>query len=1416
MRLSSSSIDLGMSWALGDALHASLTVSNLSDFMPLRYEIRAPHGVEVDTRSGELLGRKKGEAESSRRVALTVRCEQWGHLLEQLTVTNLSASTADSKREESRTVILQHFCDPGILERADAAPVDAQASMQVMTQPDDAQGRMQCVRVDMGLNYVVPLYLDTILDPPTPPFPRLDSAERGGRSLYDSYRRSLAEPELGDERREGSAGGGGSSSRASYASSPLRDGPDAAGAPRKGSPFSGGKRHGGACLGRGEGAAFTDSLTGSRGGGGEQQGGRLSPLSVDGGRGAADGGGGEHLRAGEGAGGQSLYVRRKKLAGLAPVGFGGRDVSGGSPPPVSPMPHSPTLASDKALLAPAAKAAAPRGANQAAADVFSFSRSSSRGLERPVGDRCTLQSSSPTRHDRTAVLPGGGRAGGAAESERRMAAGGDGKEGDDDAQGKVADEDGNLEMLQRASCTQANGLHVTRVLLRNTSDRVVSAVPLSSLDLLVQVGKPPDLDAALYHRLWEAYMRKVCLPAPVGAAADAAASGKVGDDAAAADDVVWEGGGRAAVGGGGDGGLQGAAALVSPSEDRNLPDGSADAGQGLGAGGDARKTTAVGGWGRGEEEEEAALLRRRVGINARAVGDLFSVGPGERVEVFVAVLPGPGAISRSDLKTLQQGQRCTFCGPLLFECNGRKIYRLLLEGVWGMSAAAFEPSASPHALTPGALSADQASSQVTRKIDLGKVGHVNAWKAQDFGMDVLNSSEVPLRVRPVVERFTWTPSSFKGAGSAGAVGRHGAVGEHSEHGEQEQVPMEEQGCPHFIRFLPPGDQGTRLDAPPDSEAADGSGERASAADGLGEGEGGADHEYVVGPGEGGRIWGRFVPIMTGDSGVCRFVVGVHNVHNPANTLRYELFARIFAGKLLRFSGQRISTQAHAATAEIAAAAAATPTGAPKSGGTAGGSAGVAMVGGGGDEGVGSVGVGAMAGDEGFILVLPELTLPVAPDAKCAQTFTVTNTCDEPLELRALAEPAADLVDVISVDILSSSSSTHVHSFSLNPQQTMQIMLVCKGKESMFVVPQHLRNRSRVVLAHVSFISENFPREEVTVLGSFAQGNTLSASAERMTLTFPTDPSSWPYRLSSGGSGGGVGDAEWLRTRGGGAIGPHAQTAAFRLASNCAVQVPFVIEALLPAGVHEGRVIVDPPSGVIEAMSSVEVKLTVDVPVDHKGRFLTCQGPSSMQLVVRDTRLQHEPLDIAAAGTQKLSINLFQESFDTQTPKSRMQASADLPAISLRGCRMVYRADGEDEHDLDQVQGGMQGSPQVGSLYEMAAGKVNQHHNDGVVAYPLELEYVGKGGPQVKSGVSRAVAGVQKSPLQCTSDLLLTHTRHKHTHTSAVCGVHEQGRRVGSDQGGAQQGQAQRQGRHHHRRSDARDQPHRRLQLVHLH
>ena len=61
-----------------------------------------------------------------------------------------------------------------------------------------------------------------------------------------------------------------------------------------------------------------------------------------------------------------------------------------------------------------------------------------------------------------------------------------------------------------------------------------------------------------------------------------------------------------------------------------------------------------------------------------------------------------------------------------------------------------------------------------------------------------------------------------------------------------------------------------------------------------------------------------------------------------------------------------------------------------------------------------------------------------------------------------------LAHLISVDILSSSSSTHVHSFSLDQHQTMQIMLVCKANSEAYVVPHELRGRSGVLLAKVSF------------------------------------------------------------------------------------------------------------------------------------------------------------------------------------------------------------------------------------------------------------------------------------------------------------------------------------------------------------
>jgi hypothetical protein len=39
------------------------------------------------------------------------------------------------------------------------------------------------------------------------------------------------------------------------------------------------------------------------------------------------------------------------------------------------------------------------------------------------------------------------------------------------------------------------------------------------------------------------------------------------------------------------------------------------------------------------------------------------------------------------------------------------------------------------------------------------------------------------------------------------------------------------------------------------------------------------------------------------------------------------------------------------------------------------------------------------------------------------------------------------------DILSSSSSTHVHSFSLDPTHQMQILLVVKAKEHLYLVRQ---------------------------------------------------------------------------------------------------------------------------------------------------------------------------------------------------------------------------------------------------------------------------------------------------------------------------------------------------------------------------
>jgi len=456
--------------------------------------------------------------------------------------------------------------------------------------------------------------------------------------------------------------------------------------------------------------------------------------------------------------------------------------------------------------------------------------------------------------------------------------------------------------------------------------------------------------------------------------------------------------------------------------------------------------------------------------------------------------------------------------------------------------------------------------------------------------------------------------------------------------------------------------------------------------------------YVVGAKEAGSVEALFVPHLVADSGDACLVVRVQNVNDPQNALYFTMRAHIIAGTALRFQksgGRQMS--------DVAACV-----GNSKSG-----------------EGAGEL-------VAPFAVVMPEMVLPVAADVKCSEMFQVTNAWKEPLELKTSVHTEPLLKHLVTLDIVSCSASQHCGGFTLTAGQPMQIAVNMKCNQELFLVPEELRGK-QVVVGRVKFLSQSkiFPPEEVTVLATFAQGQTLTVSVERINLTFPNDISLvLPISRNS--------------------LGQHAQTSTFTLRSKCAAPVPFEIEARLPAGLDDSRVDILPSSGVLAAMSSLQVRLTVDVPLDQDGRFVTCQGPSSMVLEVRDTRVSRFQLaspDASGAGPRPVHVNLFQEvTSDAATPKSRLQSTSDLPALSLRGCRVMSRpgvldsragGDAEEDREEDDLDGVMHplsststhGPAQSGSLFEMNANKVNQHAQDGAMTWNLELEYVGKGGPQ---------------------------------------------------------------------------------------
>ena len=138
-------------------------------------------------------------------------------------------------------------------------------------------------------------------------------------------------------------------------------------------------------------------------------------------------------------------------------------------------------------------------------------------------------------------------------------------------------------------------------------------------------------------------------------------------------------------------------------------------------------------------------------------------------------------------------------------------------------------------------------------------------------------------------------------------------GDQDEPGEERRKASHN---PHLLRFLPPGVLGVEGDGPDDEGEEGGAEQRRRRlvgaphdggvlpVDGEGEGAGAGAYEYEVEAGQAGCIGGQFVPVMRGDSGVCRFEVHVYNVHDTANLLRFDVSARIFAGTLLGGRGMR--------------------------------------------------------------------------------------------------------------------------------------------------------------------------------------------------------------------------------------------------------------------------------------------------------------------------------------------------------------------------------------------------------------------------------------------------------------------------------------------------------------------------------
>ena len=226
---------------------------------------------------------------------------------------------------------------------------------------------------------------------------------------------------------------------------------------------------------------------------------------------------------------------------------------------------------------------------------------------------------------------------------------------------------------------QGQGLKVASFLLHNRSHEDVVLVPMSSLDIVVQVDEAPDLAKILSKRLLasreaaaeaakaqaEADSAKAAsqkaaeaaeLAAEAAAAAAAAAEKQDVDGGLADADKTEKDGSKAA------GELHveehvekaaSAAAAAAEAERAEVAAVKAAAataaalaaqthgGEGLGEEGEIRKIGGGESWRKGLGEEETTLLHRRVGMNARQVGGEITIAAGQRVRVYLAGMYQP-------------------------------------------------------------------------------------------------------------------------------------------------------------------------------------------------------------------------------------------------------------------------------------------------------------------------------------------------------------------------------------------------------------------------------------------------------------------------------------------------------------------------------------------------------------------------------------------------------------------------------------------------------------------------------------------------------------------------------------------------------------------------------------------------------